>query len=112
MKTEFEKRILIRKDEYEKSRMTCIQYSIASAVANYLYLREKVEVDIEYAMAALLQIFYHADQPQPAGNPASYSGKICLQNTRLRMEDVSSSGNTIPKCTWKVPSYISAGHGI
>ena len=106
MKTVFEERILKRKDEYEKSRMICIQYSIASAVANHLYGREKIEVDIEYVMAALLQMFYHADEPRPAGNPTSYSGTICIQNTRLRMEDVSNSGNTIPKCTWKVRSTL------
>ena len=112
MKTEFEKRILIRKDEYEKSRMTCIQYSIASAVANYLYIREKVEVDMEYVMAAILQMFYHANESRPAGDPASYSGTICIQNTRLRIGDVSSSGNTISKCSWKVTRLISDGHGI
>ena len=104
--------MLIRKDEYEKNRMICIQYSIASAVANYLYLKENVEVDIEYVMSALLQMFYRTDEPRPAGNPASYSGTICIQNTTLRMKDVSSSGHTIPKCTWKVRCYISAGHRI
>ena len=92
--------------------MICSQYSIALAVANYLYLREKVEVDMECVMAALLQMFYHPNESQPASKPASYSGTICIQNTRLRTEDVSSSGNTIPKCTWKVTSYISSGYGI
>jgi len=85
------------------SRTMCTQFSVASAIANNLYVRHKIEVDIDQTMAALMQTLPITSNDVDSVSPLFHKKRHLLlqglQNGNYRPTDTS---RVEPKFSWKV----------